>query len=496
MSSKPVIWSIAGSDSGGGAGIQADLLTIHALGGHGATIISAITAQNSVTVKMSDPVLMQTFSCQLEALAQDIPPAAIKIGLLPTPLHVELLGSRIAELRRQSKAPLFVVYDPVFRASSGNSMADDGMLQAIRQYLLPQLDLITPNADEFGKLTGLGPDSKDLIQQGIDKLLQLGCQGVLLKGGHLEGEQCVDRYYSQQRQLTLSSPRINTRHGHGTGCTLSSAIATAIALDYPLEDALVIAKAYLNQGLRSAKAVGSGPGPIAHLGWPTELQDFPQVTDERAPLVIDTGMHSFASCDTERLGLYPVVDSSAWIEKLLQLGVKTVQLRIKEGSPEHIESEVTRAIMLGRDHRARVFINDYWQLALKHQAYGIHLGQEDLQTADLNAIRQGGLRLGLSTHGYFELLRARALRPSYIALGHIFPTTTKEMPSKPQGLERLARYQGLLQGIPTVAIGGIDLERARAVADSGVGSIAVVRAVTQAHDLRQTLNAFNEVCDG
>ncbi|ASV53569.1 MULTISPECIES: thiamine phosphate synthase [Lelliottia] len=184
----------------------------------------------------------------------------------------------------------------------------------------------------------------------------------------------------------------------------------------------------------------------------------------------------------QRLGLYPVVDSVEWIERLLKAGVKTLQLRIKDKRDEEVESDVSAAIELGRRFDARLFINDYWQLAIKHQAYGVHLGQEDLETADLNAIREAGLRLGVSTHDDMEIDVALAARPSYIALGHVFPTQTKQMPSAPQGLAQLARHITRLGDYPTVAIGGISLERAPAVLETGVGSIAVVSAITQATD--------------
>lgn len=185
-----------------------------------------------------------------------------------------------------------------------------------------------------------------------------------------------------------------------------------------------------------------------------------------------------------RLGLYPVVDSVEWIERLLSAGVRTIQLRIKDRSSIDVEPAIVAAIALGKKYAARLFINDYWQLAIEHQAYGVHLGQEDLEVADLQAIQQAGLRLGISTHDDAELDRALALRPSYIALGHIFPTQTKAMPSAPQGISELQRHLARLGEIPTVAIGGISLARAPEVLATRVGSIAVVSAITQAADWR------------
>lgn len=183
-----------------------------------------------------------------------------------------------------------------------------------------------------------------------------------------------------------------------------------------------------------------------------------------------------------RLGLYPVVDSVVWIERLLGAGVRTLQLRIKDKRDDEVEADVIAAIALGRRYQARLFINDYWRLAIKHDAYGVHLGQEDLQGTDLQAIRAAGLRLGVSTHDDMEIDVALAAKPSYIALGHVFPTQTKQMPSAPQGLTQLARHIARLADYPTVAIGGISLERAPDVLATGVGSIAVVSAITAADD--------------
>ncbi|MDI8977323.1 thiamine phosphate synthase, partial [Salmonella enterica subsp. enterica serovar Lubbock] len=171
--------------------------------------------------------------------------------------------------------------------------------------------------------------------------------------------------------------------------------------------------------------------------------------------------------------------------RLLEAGVRTIQLRIKDKRDEEVEADVIAAIALGRRYDTRLFINDYWRLAIKHRAYGVHLGQEDLETTDLKAIQAAGLRLGVSTHDDMEIDVALAAKPSYIALGHVFPTQTKQMPSAPQGLAQLASHIERLADYPTVAIGGISLERAPSVLATGVGSVAVVSAITQAADWRE-----------
>ncbi|MGK7244565.1 thiamine phosphate synthase [Buttiauxella agrestis] len=186
----------------------------------------------------------------------------------------------------------------------------------------------------------------------------------------------------------------------------------------------------------------------------------------------------------QRLGLYPVVDSVEWIERLLGAGVRTIQLRIKDKHDDDVEVDIVAAINLSLRYKARLFINDYWRLAIKHRAYGVHLGQEDMDVANLDAIRDAGLRLGLSTHDNMEMDRALMARPSYIALGHVFPTNTKQMPSAPQGLAQLAAHIKTLGDYPTVAIGGISIERVPFVLKTGVGGVAVVSAITQAADWR------------
>lgn len=189
--------------------------------------------------------------------------------------------------------------------------------------------------------------------------------------------------------------------------------------------------------------------------------------------------------------IYPVVDHVDWIAKLLPLGAKTIQLRIKDRDLAGLEAQLVEAIRLGREYNAQVFINDYWQLALKHNAYGIHLGQEDLETADLDALQRANIRLGISTRTAEELQRALRVKPSYLAIGHIFPTPTKVMPTKPQGVQQLSTHIETVAGrFPTVAIGGIDLTNLDAVWQTGIDSIAVVRAISHSTDLLKTLTDF------
>ncbi|GAB2653416.1 thiamine phosphate synthase [Vibrio panuliri] len=272
-------------------------------------------------------------------------------------------------------------------------------------------------------------------------------------------------------------------------------IVALLSLDFPLEDSLTLARSKMN---------------VSRETWPSDYQYFPQPVLEHKALGISVGwiassfQQPFGNVDETQLGLYPVVDNVEWVEKLLKLGIKTIQLRVKDPNVPDLEQQIIDVIELGKRHQAQVFINDYWQLAVKHRAYGVHLGQEDLEVANISQLHRADIRLGLSTHGYYELLRIVQLKPSYIALGHIFPTTTKQMPSKPQGLVRLALYQALINtipkvntecqfGYPTVAIGGIDLTNAEQVWRCGVTSLAVVRALTQAESPQDVIRQFDDI---
>ncbi|MCS6180371.1 bifunctional hydroxymethylpyrimidine kinase/phosphomethylpyrimidine kinase [Shewanella baltica] len=605
------VWTIAGSDSGGGAGIQADLATIQDLGCHGCSVVTTVTAQSSVAVTLVEPVSAAMLMAQLTTLLSDLPPKAIKIGLLADQTQVALLADWIASFKiHYPSVP--VIVDPVMVASCGDALAVDNC-QDIKSAAKSALDfkpfkglieLITPNVLELGRLTHSDVSTKAQFAAAALALSQsLDCS-VLAKGGDvsfgstdiLENTHAKthDNTYAQTQanvhvialdsngwdlalaedylvcrqvrasselhqngRFWLASQRVNTRHNHGSGCTLSSAIAAVLAQGFVLQDAVVVAKAYVSQGLSAAIGLGQGPGPLARTGWPNDVSRYAKIrqccdnginqhldvvndlvatvlsaTDQATAQVRIASTppqnilsHCFKVLDAD-LGVYPVVSDLTMLESLLAAGVKTVQLRIKtdiselttttapaefdlgksalgrcesgkskSGEPEligsELEAQIQTAIALGKHFNAQLFINDHWQLAIKYHAFGVHLGQEDLAVTDLAAIQAAGLSLGISSHSYFELLLAHQYSPSYIALGHIFPTTTKQMPSAPQGLAKLKHYVALLQDhYPLVAIGGIDLTNLAKVKATGVGNIAVVRAITKAKD---PLAAFAEL---
>ncbi len=246
-------------------------------------------------------------------------------------------------------------------------------------------------------------------------------------------------------------------------------------LGFVEEDALLLDQAWQRQS--------QGTGHFDPTHWPDNAQDF-----NLAPWPRND---AFAPCP-QHLGLYAVLPDAAWVARMAQAGVPTVQLRFKSTDPDAVRREVREAVQAVKGTNSLLFINDHWRIAIEEDAYGVHLGQEDMDEAQLETIRQAGLRLGLSTHGYGELLRAQAVSPSYLALGAVFPTTLKKMKTAPQGLGRLGAYARLMQGRSLVAIGGIDLNAVPDVMRTGVGSIAVVRAITAAEQPEQAALAFQQ----
>jgi len=488
-----IAWTIAGSDSGGGAGIQADLHTFQDFGVHGCSVITALTAQNSTGVQHITVTDKESLTAQIHALDQDLPAKAIKLGMLA---NTEIINT-VAEFLNNYEG--FVVYDPVMQSTSGESLLEERSCEQSNgsafKHLLPYIDLLTPNIPEAEALTGLKIETTEQVTQAAEKILAMGVRSVLITGGHFQSDQtnnqqCLDYWSDGNDSFWLSGEKIDTTNSHGSGCTLSSAIAASMALGHELWDALIIAKTYVTQGIRNSfqynYQLGSGPGPVSHAGFPTALEDLPRLIKQP-----DLTPFKFPDCDGE-LGLYPVVDSVEWLKKLMPLGITTIQLRIKN-QPSDLSEKIQQAVALANQYQVRLFINDHWQLAIEHGAYGVHLGQEDLDTADLNAIKNAGLRLGVSTHSYYEIARAHAIEPSYIAIGPIYPTKTKVMKFSERGLERLSEWVQLLKPHYTMtAIGGINIERCHSVLNTGVKSCAMVTAITEAEDYQQVVKLLLE----
>jgi hydroxymethylpyrimidine/phosphomethylpyrimidine kinase len=251
--------TIAGSDSGGGAGIQADLKTFHQFGVHGTSVIVAITAQNTVGVRGVHLVPDDMVSLQLAALADDLPPAAVKTGMLATAELITLVARAIREYgwRRY-------VLDPVMIASSGDRLLAENAEAAIRSELLPLATLVTPNLDEAEKLTGERVRDAEAMKQAGYRLLEMGARAALIKGGHLTGDDIEDLLVVPGKTRRFTRRRVDTTSTHGTGCTLSAAITAGLAMGRSLERSVEDGLDYVARALESAMRLGAGNGPLDH----------------------------------------------------------------------------------------------------------------------------------------------------------------------------------------------------------------------------------------
>ena len=253
---------IAGSDSGGGAGIQADIKTVTALGGYAASAITALTAQNTHGVQAVYDVAPKFVAEQIRVVLDDIGADCLKTGMLHTVEVVHAIVSMIDE--KAAEIPLVV--DPVMVAKGGAMLLDSDAISAVVDHMIPRARLVTPNAPEAAALVGGDLTTKDDLVAAAERLLDLGAQAALVKGGHLTGDVVYDVFTDRLGERhVFSSPRLVTNQTHGTGCTLASAIATGLAEGLPLFDAVARARAYVYQAIRRAPGIGGGHGPLNHL---------------------------------------------------------------------------------------------------------------------------------------------------------------------------------------------------------------------------------------
>lgn len=261
--STPTALTIAGSDSGGGAGIQADLKTFAALGVHGASAIAALTAQNTRGVQGVLEVPADFVAAQVASVLDDLAVRAVKIGMLPSPETI----AAVAEALRVGAPGVPIVLDPVMIATSGDRLVGDAAVAALRERLIPVADLVTPNLPEAAALLGEDEvgDEAGMVAQGR-RLLALGARAVLVKGGHGGGAESIDWLVRPDGERRLAAPRIATANTHGTGCTLAAAVAAGLARGLAMEAAVAAAKAYLTDALAAADRlrIGGGHGPVHH----------------------------------------------------------------------------------------------------------------------------------------------------------------------------------------------------------------------------------------
>lgn len=499
LASPPIVWSIAGTDSGGGAGLAADQRAAEAFGVHLCPIVAAVTAQNSLAVTAVHPVPADWLDAQLAALAADLPPRAIKCGLLGSAANARVLLRWVDRLRA-AHGPIPLVVDPVLGASTGARFADAELLAVYRHELLPRATAASPNRREAIELAGIDAAASTLAA----RLRAAGTPALCITGGDDGGECSLDWLASPQAQGWLALPRVPTPHHHGTGCSFATAWAAALALGFTEADGAILAKMATTFALQRALPLGAGAGPVrAAAGFGCERSLLPTLST--TPDGVDSTRPSDPRppAPTPGLpGLYAIVDSAARVQAALQAGVDTVQLRIKtppDADPawrEQLRREIHAAAATAREAGKPLYVNDHWREAIAAGAHGVHLGQEDLlaltaaERRDLAAARRTGLALGLSSHSLWELARAAHEAPSYIACGPVWPTTTKAMPWRAQGPHNLAWWAAMAPA-PVVAIGGI-LEPAQLTEAAACGAAGACLVRGLGDHPAATLPAWNQ----
>lgn len=477
----PIVWSIAGNDSGGGAGLSADHRAASAFSVHLCPVVAAVTAQNSVGVTRIEPVPTDVLEAQLAALAEDMPPAVVKTGMLGSADNVATVARWIDRLRE--RGPVALVIDPVMGATTGASFASEGVLEAYRNWLLPRATLITPNEREARRLVVAGAASS--IPELASTLRAEGAQAVAITCGDsaVQSKHSLDWIDTPHASGWLTLPRIDTPHHHGTGCTFATSAAAAMARGFVPADALVLAKMATAQALLDGYVAGQGAGPVsARAGFAVKPSLMPLLSWGETPALANE--QQLAS--PPNIDLYAIVDTAERVEKVVAAGVRTVQLRIKTPpKPDapwwaSLREAIVQSLAACRAAGALLVINDHWQLAHELGVQAVHLGQEDLLAlGDVGRARLAatGLQVGISSHSLWELARARGLNPPYVACGPVWPTLTKAMPWRAQGLDNLAWWVHMA-GVPVVAIGGV-LEPAQLTqaAQSGASGVCVVRGL-------------------
>ena len=259
QNAPPVALTIAGSDSGGGAGIQADLRTFHQWGVFGTSAVTAVTAQNTLGVQEIHRVPATTVTAQIRSVATDLSPCAVKSGMLAT---AEIVGAVAAAIRRHRLGTY--VLDPVMVATGGDRLLARGAVAAVRHELLPLATIVTPNWPEAALLTQVTEPNRSGMARAARALVEAGAGAALVKGGHLGGGDVVDVFWDGESEVVFRGPRIDTRHTHGTGCTLSAAITAGLARGAGLEEAVGGAVGWVRKAIAGAPGLGGGDGPLNH----------------------------------------------------------------------------------------------------------------------------------------------------------------------------------------------------------------------------------------
>lgn len=472
--------TIAGSDSCGGAGIQADIKTMTALGVYSASVITSVTSQNTKGVYGVEPIRRDVVESQLNAIFQDMVVDSVKIGMLGGADVMKTVATCIKKYK-----PKNIVLDPVMVSTSGSALMNEDAVSVLVDYLLPLATLVTPNIPEAERLSGIKICGEEDFDRAAQVITRLGCSSVLIKGGHLEGCEKVDRLYVGGK-LTASyhSASVVTRNTHGTGCTLSSAIASLLARGETMEKAVGHAVKYLHGAICSGQDInqGSGHGPVCHNFM------YKSADDSHAVKPLDGVSLQFISHCNDR---HSYADG---IELALKGGCRWVQLRMKDASDEEFIATAEKVRRMCSEYNATFIIDDRVKLVKAVGADGVHLGKNDMPVDEARKILGNEYIIGGTANTIDDVERLYLAGADYIGCGPFRFTTTKKNLSPMLGAEGYKKITcGMRQrgiALPIVAIGGIMPQDVQGIMDTGVSGIAVSGAVLNADNPAEKMREF------
>lgn len=500
-----MLLTLTASDSSTGAGALADIQVAQQLAIPCQAVLIAVTAQTNDAALAAYPLPLDIITSQYQAATATEQPQVIRLGWLP--FNEEFLSWLVESLNKTSA---LVLFDPVLAASQGSALSQpeaNARVTDLFKQLLARVDLLTPNYQEAQQLSRwlLGKEIAD--EQELAKQLQtLGKFHLLITGVSYSSTRANDLipagyvadYFAFNSANPLGSQKLPNSSllqefyfthktvkasKHGTGCHLISQLAGRLIRGETLYDALIQAVAATRSFLLNQPSDFYSNNFYPSRFYPTYLPSL--LAPAKPPPAA-----AFQSL-TQALGLYGLVDDLAHLKRLLALGIDSLQWRVKNPTTDYVAT-TQAAVEACRAAQVPLFINDDWRLAIQLNAYGVHLGQEDLATADLAAIQAAGLRLGISTHSDWEIARAASLKPSYLAIGPVFAPLSKQLTYAPLGTATLSRLMSYFPDASFTCIGGITEENAAQVWATGVPSIAIVTALADTPELANKFKQLQE----
>ncbi|XP_052192267.1 thiamine biosynthetic bifunctional enzyme TH1, chloroplastic isoform X2 [Diospyros lotus] len=476
----PHVLTVAGSDSGAGAGIQADLKACAARGVYCSTVITSVTAQNTVGVQGVNIVPEDFVAEQLKSVLSDMHVDVVKTGMLPSIGMVKVLYDSLKQFPVQA-----LVVDPVMVSTSGDVLAGPSVYADFREVLLPMADIVTPNLKEASVLLGgFQLETVDDMCSAAKSIHDMGPRNVLVKGGDLAASlDAVDIFFDGENFYELRSPRIKTRNTHGTGCTLASCIAAELAKGSSMLSAVKVAKRYVETALDYSQdiAIGDGlQGPFDHL---FKLKSNVHGTCRSLPF------------DPDDLLLYAITDSGMnkkWgrsitdaVRAAIEGGATILQLREKDSETRDFLEAAKACVEICRSHGVPLIINDRIDVAIACDSDGVHVGQSDMPAGVARTLLGPEKIIGVSCKTPEQAQQAWVDGADYIGCGGVFPTSTKasDITVSLEGLKAVC----LSSKLPVVAIGGIGLSNARSVLEIGVPTLKGVAVVSALFDRESVL---------